>query len=149
MGYLLGHKARHTVIAGPPPVIIIGTTAHLTPYISGLVADAAGADPVIVEVDIVGHTRQKYHGGPTVGVNTYKRSVDKAKPNSNGITLPGKNAYIEVWTSDVNPTIIRTVTFTFTGPFYLLRGWVKAHVATGAHFSLRSPGGKPYTMAHA
>jgi hypothetical protein len=149
MGYLLGHKERHTVIAGPPPVIIIGTTAHLTPYISGLVKDVLPVDPAIDNVVVKAHTRVRYPGGPAIAVALHDRSVDGAKPISNGITLPGRNAYIEEHTGPTDPKILRVVTFTFVGSWYLLRGWVKTHVAAGKKYNLRSPGGKPFLMVGA
>jgi hypothetical protein len=149
MGYLLGHKQRHTVIAGPPPVIIIGTTAHLTPYFTGLVADVLPADPAIETASVKAHTRVRYPGGPATQVAIHNRSIDGAKPISNGITLPGKNAYIEVHTGPTDPKIVKVVTFTFVGSWYLLRGWVKAHIHSGVKYNLRSPGGKPFLMVGA
>ena len=149
MGTPLGTKKRHTIIAGPPPVVIIANTAFLSPYITSLVADTAAADPTIEDVNVAGHGYRKYPGGPLLQREPSIRSYDGAKPISRGITLPGKNAYIEVHTSVSNPKIIDVVTFTFTGSFYLLRGWIKAHTAAGKKFNLRSPGGKPFLMVGA
>lgn len=90
------------------------------------------------QLDVGGHTRRRYPGGPAISVRGFLRTTLLAG-DGNRATLPGQNAYFEREVPDGTGNRIEVVTVTFTGPYTLLYQYCLANAKI--IFNLRSPDG--------
>jgi len=114
---------------------------EVAPLIGTLTADASEA-PTEYDQSVDGHTRRRYSGGPTFGVEGHIRKRTKGGEGRKA-TLPGNNAWLE------RPPLVegeskRVEQITYVGTFRQLKSWVRANAETD--FVLRSPWGEPFPM---
>lgn len=90
------------------------------------------------QVQVGGHTRRRYPGGPSISVGGFTRTT-LLGGDGNRATLPGQNAYFEKEVADGTGTKIQVTTITFTGPYTSLYQYCLANAKIA--FNLRSPDG--------
>lgn len=98
--------------------------------------DSVNRAPVTMQVS--GHTRKRYPGGPNISVGGFSRTSLVGAPG-NRRTLPGQNAYLEVTTGEGVERQTDVTTITFTGPYTELYQFVLANALV--EMVLRSPDG--------
>lgn len=106
-------------------------------YIGGLTL-VSSFDRAPRDVQVPGHTRRRYPGGPAISVAGHQRTT-LLGGRANRRTLPGQNAFFERLQDGLAGPVIEVVTVSHTGPYTALYQFCLANATS--EFRLRSQDG--------
>lgn len=134
----MGRPVPHTVQQSGRSITIWGDTDELDELFENIEPDADGIG-TLSTVSVRSTTVRRYPGGPTFTRRAHTRTVDSEKGLAGGAT-PGQRFWIERDEGLPGFTEKKTSQFTFVGPVFALKRWVRANGTPG--HKLRTPGGR-------
>jgi hypothetical protein len=139
----MSNRIRHTVTAAGRTIELFGDTNKIKEFFP--TAEVVDTDDVVIKtVTFRGGTRRRFPGGPTYSSGGGTRTVVVGGPTKNGV-LPGSPIKCEVTTGLGPQKETRVVQFTLKGSF--TAAWAVARATATKAFVLRSPYGKPKSVA--
>ena len=123
------------------PLWINGPSAYLSAYFDASFWNELGSTaPTAVTTEVAGHSRRRYPGGPTSGVDPHERTGLPPAPGGGG-AKPGERFWCERTTGTGANRVTQARQFTYQGKWSDLRAFAEA-AKTGLPFTLRNHSGR-------